>query len=61
MKLAKLDALFMHYLSTDRSEEVINTVTDRPHTVIFDEVENCLHAQKAVFSWYLQDAFFSPQ
>ncbi|EJF80248.1 ornithine carbamoyltransferase [Bartonella sp. DB5-6] len=61
MKLAKPYALFMHCLSPHRSEEVVDSVTNGPLSVVFDEAENRLHAQKAIFSWCLQDAFFSPQ
>ncbi len=61
MKLAKPDALFMHCLSAHCGEEVVDTMIDGPHSVVFGEAENRFHAQKAILSWCLQDAFFSPQ
>jgi ornithine carbamoyltransferase len=48
MALAKPDALFMHCLPAHREEEVTSSVMDGPASVIFDEAENRLHAQKAI-------------
>ncbi len=53
MALAKPDALFMHCLPAHRDEEVTSKVMDGPHSVVFDEAENRLHAQKAVMRWCL--------
>ncbi|WP_113912280.1 ornithine carbamoyltransferase [Roseovarius dicentrarchi] len=53
MSAAKPDALFMHCLPAHREEEVTSEVMDGPHSVVFDEAENRLHAQKAVMRWCL--------
>ena len=51
MKAAKADALFLHCLPAHRGEEVTDGVIDGPQSVIFDEAENRIHAQKAVINW----------
>jgi ornithine carbamoyltransferase len=48
MKLAAKDALFMHCLPAHRNEEVTDEIMDGHHSVVFDEAENRLHAQKAI-------------
>ena len=53
MSHAKPDALFMHCLPAHREEEATSAVMDGPHSVIFDEAENRLHAQKAIMRWCL--------
>lgn len=53
MAHAKPDALFMHCLPAHRDDEVTSAVMDGPHSVVFDEAENRLHAQKSVMRWCL--------
>ena len=48
--LGKDDVIYMHPLPADREIEVANSVIDGPHSVVFDEAENRLHAQKAVMA-----------
>jgi ornithine carbamoyltransferase len=56
MALAKPDALFLHCLPADRGFEVTADVIDGPQSVIWDEAENRLHAQKALMVWLLERA-----
>ncbi len=53
MALAKPDALFLHCLPADRGYEVTADVIDGPQSVVWDEAENRLHAQKALMVWLL--------
>ena len=54
MALAKPDALFLHCLPADRGFEVTSEVIDGPQSVVWDEAENRLHAQKALMVWLLE-------
>jgi len=51
MSHAKSNALFMHCLPAHRNEEVTDEVMDGPQSVVWDEAEHRLHAQKAVMAW----------
>jgi len=51
MAAAAPDALFMHCLPAHRGEEVTAEVMDGPQSVVFEEAENRLHAQKGVLAW----------
>src|SRR5690606_29150744 len=53
MSRAKPDVWFMHCLPAHRDDEVTSAVMDGPHSVVVDEAENRLHAQKAVMRWCL--------
>jgi len=51
---ANKDALFMHCLPAHRGEEVTDEVMDGPQSVVWDEAENRLHAQKGILAWCLE-------
>jgi ornithine carbamoyltransferase len=53
MALAKPDAIFMHCLPAHRGNEVTSSVIDGPQSVVWDEAENRLHAQKGILYWCL--------
>ncbi len=51
MALAKDDALFMHCLPAHAGKEVVQSVLDSKYSVVFDQAENRLHAQKSILRW----------
>ena len=53
MAQAKPDAVFMHCLPVKRGQEVTAAVVDGPQSVVWDEAENRLHAQKGILTWCL--------
>jgi ornithine carbamoyltransferase len=53
MGVADKDAVFMHCLPAHRGEEVTDEIMDGPQSVVFDEAENRLHAQKGILAWCL--------
>ena len=53
MRVAAKDAIFMHCLPAHRGEEVTDEIIDGLQSVVFDEAENRLHAQKGVLAWCL--------
>jgi len=57
MTIAGPQALFMHCLPAKRGEEVTNGVMDGPQSVVFDEAENRLHAQKSILAWVYGESF----
>jgi len=56
MALAKNDAIFMHCMPIHRNHEVTDEVLATQASVIYDEAENRLHAQKAILTWCLENA-----
>lgn len=51
METAKADAVFLHCLPAHRGEEVMPSVIDGPQSLVWDEAENRIHAQKSVLRW----------
>jgi ornithine carbamoyltransferase len=56
MQKALPEAIFMHCLPAHRGEEVTDEVMDGAQSVVFDEAENRLHAQKAIMTWCMREA-----
>lgn len=56
MAKAKSDAVFLHCLPAHRGEEVTEEVIDGPRSLVWDEAENRLHAQKGILAWCLDEA-----
>jgi ornithine carbamoyltransferase len=54
MKLAKSDAIFMHCLPVSRGEEATDEVVDGKQSVIWQQAENRVHAQKSIMNWCLK-------
>ncbi len=55
------DYIFMHCLPVHRGEEVTDEIIDGPHSVVFDEAENRMHAQKAIILWALDIPVVTPE
>ena len=54
MNHAKADAIFMHCLPAKRGQETTSDVIDGPNSVVWDQAENRLHAQKAIMYWLIR-------
>ncbi|MEK9662166.1 MAG: ornithine carbamoyltransferase, partial [Alphaproteobacteria bacterium] len=56
LEVAGAQAIFMHCLPAHRGDEVTDGVMDGPASVVWDEAENRLHAQKSILNWCLGGA-----
>ena len=54
MALADAKAVFLHCLPAHRGEEITAEVIDGPNSVVWEQAENRLHAQKALMAWLLE-------
>jgi ornithine carbamoyltransferase len=53
---AKPDVIVMHCLPAHRGQEITDAVCDGPHSVLWDQAENRMHAQKAILGWLMAAA-----
>ena len=53
MKMSKKDAKFMHCLPAKRGEEVTADIIDSKQSIVYQQAENRLHAQKAIMLWLM--------
>ena len=54
MSVSNKNSIFMHCLPAHRGEEIDKNILEHPNSVVWDEVENRLHTQKAILNWCLK-------